>query len=76
MKNKRAKQPKYFITPMGGGRYHATWKEGKFLYEMVFTDKEEVETIRKVKNPYKHNVFPYFYIPFESPKPIIRERKS
>ena len=62
---KRVKQPKYFITPLGNGRYHAIWQEKKIIYDVVFNDRDEVERVEAMKNPYKHGKFPFVYVPYD-----------
>lgn len=62
---KKSKQPKYFITPMGNGKYHAVWQEGTTIYDIVYNDRNEEAKIRAMKNPYKNNIFPYVYIPYD-----------
>ena len=54
------------VTPIGGGRFYASWGDGKWLYEAVFTDRWAIEDYKKMKNPYKHGIYPCVVIPYEA----------
>lgn len=52
----------FVIQRLGGGRYYFMRLDGNVITEGIYNDKEEIEQLRRMKNPYKHNTFPYVVI--------------